>query len=356
MRALKGPGLFLAQYINQQAPFNSLASFSKWVAEMSFTSIQIPCSSDPTLFNLTKAAESRAYCDDVRGILAEAGIGISSLSTQFNGRLAAIGADSVQAANSIPSAVVCKGEPGHHADLEHRLLLAAKASQNLGLNAHILAPDASMFAQRLSHPLFAVPPQLTDQDFSSLGNQWLHILSAFDEAGIDLCFDLHPGGDLRDGATIEQFVDATNHHPRLRILFNPAFLFMQQIDYLEFLDHYHALIAAFHAQDAEICVPGYCGFVGNYDSWIGRPVRFRRLGDGQINLGRIVSRLAKYNWTGAIILKLQDRFDNVEESVRQGSALIRRYISQAAESDCGDFGPTNTLLPNDIQIDTSASR
>ncbi len=40
-----------------------------------------------------------------------------------------------------------------------------------------------------------------------LANRWLPILNAFEEAGVDLCFEIHPGEDLHDGATFEMFLE-----------------------------------------------------------------------------------------------------------------------------------------------------
>lgn len=84
MRTIKGPGLFLAQFAGDTAPFNSLASISDWAAGLGYESIQIP-TWDQRLFDLALAAESRAYCDDLRGMLADKGLQVSELSTHLQG-------------------------------------------------------------------------------------------------------------------------------------------------------------------------------------------------------------------------------------------------------------------------------
>ena len=69
---IKGPGIFLAQFAGDAAPFNTLEGITKWAASQGYKGVQIP-TFDARLFDLTKAAESETYCDEVKGICADAG-------------------------------------------------------------------------------------------------------------------------------------------------------------------------------------------------------------------------------------------------------------------------------------------
>ena len=55
MKTMKGPGIFLAQFAGDAAPFNSLDSIAAWVASQGYKGIQIP-SWDKRLFDLDRAA------------------------------------------------------------------------------------------------------------------------------------------------------------------------------------------------------------------------------------------------------------------------------------------------------------
>ena len=70
---MKGPGIFLAQFAGDAAPFNSLPSIAKWAGDLGYKGVQIPAW-DGRLFDLKKAADSKTYCDEVKGICAEAGV------------------------------------------------------------------------------------------------------------------------------------------------------------------------------------------------------------------------------------------------------------------------------------------
>ncbi len=86
MKTIKGPGIFLAQFIGAQAPFNTLEGLAQWAAGLGYQALQIPCN-HPAIFDVERAAASQTYCDEVSGILAEQGLAIGELSTHLEGQL-----------------------------------------------------------------------------------------------------------------------------------------------------------------------------------------------------------------------------------------------------------------------------
>ena len=89
MRTIKGPAIFLAQFAGDAAPFNTLRSIGKWAAGLGFKAVQIP-TWESRLFDLDRAAQSKTYCDEVKGVLAEQGLQITELSTHLQGQLVAV--------------------------------------------------------------------------------------------------------------------------------------------------------------------------------------------------------------------------------------------------------------------------
>ena len=67
MNNIKGPAIFLAQFVGEDAPFNSLDNICKWASSLGYKGVQIP-SWDGRLIDLKKASESKDYCDEVKGI------------------------------------------------------------------------------------------------------------------------------------------------------------------------------------------------------------------------------------------------------------------------------------------------
>ena len=42
MKTIKGPAIFLAQFIDDKDPFNSLDGLCKWAADLGYKGIQVP--------------------------------------------------------------------------------------------------------------------------------------------------------------------------------------------------------------------------------------------------------------------------------------------------------------------------
>src|SRR6188472_1247832 len=89
MRTIKGPGLFLAQFAGDAAPFDSWASITRWAGEIGYAGVQIP-TWDGRLFDLAKAAASQDYCDEITGVARENGVAVTELSSHLQGQLVAV--------------------------------------------------------------------------------------------------------------------------------------------------------------------------------------------------------------------------------------------------------------------------
>jgi sugar phosphate isomerase/epimerase len=339
MKTIKGPGIFLAQFVGDAAPFNSLESICKWAGSLGFKGVQIP-TWDPRLIDLKKAAESKTYADELKGIVNAAGLEITELSTHLQGQLVAVHPAFDAQFDGFAPASVHNNPKARQEWAVQQLVYAAKASQNLGLKAHATFSGALLWPT--VYPWPQRPSGLVETGFGELGKRWIPILNEFDNNGVDLCYEIHPGEDIHDGITYEMFLEHTNNHKRACILYDPSHYVLQCLDYLSFIDHYHEKIRMFHVKDAEFNPTGKQGVYGGYQSWINRAGRFRSLGDGQVNFKSIFSKLTAYDFDGWAVLEWECCIKHPEDGAKEGAVFIKDHIIRVTEKAFDDFAGTGS--------------
>ena len=338
MDKIKGPAIFLAQFIGDEAPFNSLPSLCQWAASLGYKGIQLP--TDPKLIDLTLAAESQSYCDELVTTIAGYGLQITELSTHLQGQLVAVNPVYDQMFDGFAPVEVRNNPEARTQWAIEQLICAAKASARLGLKSHATFSGALLWPYLYPWP--QRPAGLVEQGFEELAKRWLPILDAFDIAGVDVCYELHPGEDLHDGVTFERFLVAVDNHPRANILYDPSHFVLQQLDYLAFIDIYHERIKAFHVKDAEFNPSGRSGVYGGYQGWQDRAGRFRSLGDGQIDFKAIFSKLTQYGYQGWAVLEWECCIKHPEDGAKEGAKFIAEHLINPTDKAFDDFAAVTT--------------
>lgn len=347
MKTIKGPGIFLAQFLGDKAPFDTLENICKWAASLGFKGVQIP-TNDPKILDLQKAAESKTYADEIKGIVNAAGLEITELSTHLQGQLVAVHPAYNDMFDGFAPADK-RGNPAARTEWAvNQLKYAAKASRNLGLNAHATFSGSLMW--HTVYPWPQRPSGLVEAGFKELAARWLPILNEFETNGVDVCYEIHPGEDLHDGATYERFLEATGNHNRACLLYDPSHFVLQCLDYLEYIDIYHEKIKMFHVKDAEFNPTGRSGVYGGYQGWLERPGRFRSLGDGQVDFKSIFSKMAQYDFAGWAVLEWECCIKHPEDGAREGAPFIKDHIIRVTEKAFDDFagGGKNEALNKKI--------
>jgi len=331
---VKGPAIFLAQFAGDSPPFNSFDAICGWAASLGYKGVQIP-TWDGRLIDLTKAAASKTYCDELKGTAAAHGLEITELSTHLQGQLVAVN-PVYDDAFDVFAPKETHGRPAERqAWAVEQLMMAANASRHLGLGAH--ATFSGALAWPFVYPWPQRAPGLIETAFAELAKRWKPILDAFDDAGVDVAYEIHPGEDIFDGATFERFLEALHGHKRCNILYDPSHYVLQQLDYLAFIDIYHERIKAFHVKDAEFNPTGRQGVYSGYAPWVERAGRFRSLGDGQVDFGGIFSKMAQYGYSSWAVLEWECCLKHPEDGAREGAEFIKQHIIRVTEKAFDDF-------------------
>ena len=320
-------------------PFDSLPDITRWAADLGYAGVQIP-TWDARVFDLEKAASSEAYCDEVKGICADAGVEITELSTHLQGQLVAVNPVYDTAFDAFAPASVHGNPAARQAWAVDQMKKAATASRRLGLDGSVSFTGSLAFPYLYPWP--QRPAGLIEETFAELARRWKPILDAYDDVGVDVGYEIHPGEDVFDGATFEMFLDALGDHPRCMINYDPSHFLLQQLDYLSFIDIYHERISAFHVKDAEFNPSGRQGVYSGYQSWTQRAGRFRSLGDGQVDFKGIFSRLATYGFDGWPVLEWECCLKAPEVGAAEGAPFIRDHIIPLTDKAFDDFAGAQT--------------
>lgn len=337
MTTIQGPAIFLAQFLGDQPPFDTLENICRWAKGLGYEGVQIPTWAS-NYFDLQKAAESKTYAEEIKGIVEGQGLKITELSTHLQGQLVAVNPAYDTLFDGFAPEQYHNNPKARTEWAVQQLKYAAKASQNLGLTAHATFSGALLW--HTVYPWPQRPAGLVEAGFKELGQRWTPILNAFDEVGVDLCYEIHPGEDLHDGASYEMFLEEVNNHPRACLLYDPSHFVLQCLDYLEYIDIYHERIRMFHVKDAEFNPTGRQGVYGGYQNWVNRAGRFRSLGDGQVDFKAIFSKLTAYDFKGWAVLEWECALKHPEDGAREGAIFIKDHIIRVTEKAFDDFAAT----------------
>jgi len=334
MKTIKGPAVFLAQFMGDEAPFNTLEGICKYMAGLGYKGVQIP-TWESRLIDLEKAAESKTYCDELKGKVESYGVEITELSTHLQGQLVAVN----PAYDTMFDAFAPErlhGKPKERMEWAiQQVKWGAKASRNFGLDASVSFSGALLWP--FVYPWPQRPAGLPEMGFEALAKRWKPILDVYDEVGVDLCYELHAGEDIHDGASFEQFLEALDNHPRCCLNYDPIHFILQCLDYVQFIDFYHERIKAFHVKDAEFNPDGRQGVYGGYQSWLKRAGRFRSLGDGQVDFGAIFSKLSEYDYDSWAVLEWECCIKSPEQGAAEGAPFIQEHIIEVTDKAFDDF-------------------
>ena len=334
MKTIKGPGLFLAQFASDEAPFNSWDQITKWAADAGYKGVQVPVW-EARLIDLDMAAISKDYCDEWAGQARENGVEVTDLSSHILGQLVAVHPAYDTWVDGFAAPEV-QGKPKERAEwAAEQVKKALTASKHLGVDAHVTFSGGLCWP--FIYPFPQRPAGLVETAFDELAARWRPILDHAEDCGIDVCYEIHPMEDLHDGVTFEMFLERLDGHARCNMLYDPSHYVLQCLDYLDNIDIYKDRIKMFHVKDAEFNPTGRQGVYGGYQPWVDRAGRFRSLGDGQVDFGAVFSKMAANDFDGWAVVEWECAIKHPEDGAREGAQFVKDHIIRVTPHAFDDF-------------------
>ena len=195
-----------------------------------------------------------------------------------------------------------------------------------------MRPSPARWPGPIVYPWPQRPAGLVEEAFAELARRWRPILDVFDEDGVDVCYEIHPGEDLHDGVDLRDVprsASATTRAPTSSTI--RSHFVLQQLDYLAFIDIYHERIKVFHVKDAEFNPTGAPGVYGGYQPWVERAGRFRSLGDGQVDFGGDLLQADPVRLRRLGGARMGMRLKHPEQGAREGAPFIAATSSEGRQ-------------------------
>jgi len=332
MTQIKGPAIFLAQFLGDKPPFDRLENITAWAKSLGYTGVQVP-SWDKRCIDLEKAASSKAYCDDLKGRCN--GVEITELAAHLQGQLVAAhpAYDLMFDAFAAPAV---RGKPAARAKWAvNQMKLAIRASANLKLS--VLPTFSGALLWPFLYPWPQRPGGLVEDGFRELARRWKPIIHEAEKYGVALAFELHPGEDLHDGVTFERFLTACGKSRAIAITYDPSHFVLQCMDYIGFISAYAGFIKAFHVKDAEFRSSPKSGVYGGYQDWKQRPGRFRSLGDGTVDFKQVFTKLTEIGYKSWAVLEWECCIKDATQGAAEGVDFIKDMLITIPAKAFDDF-------------------
>ena len=284
-------------------------------------------------FDVELAARSKAYCDDVRGVLSAQGLGCWALAAHLQGQLVCDVYDARHAAFA-PKALR-KDPKAMRAWAVKTMKQAAKAARNLGAEVVTGFTGSPIWPYLYSFP--PVSERMIAEGYESFAKAWRPILDVFAGEGVKFALEVHPTEIAFDIASAQRALEAVGGHPAFGFNFDPSHLGYQGVDYVKFIRLFGERIFHVHVKDAWWGHgDGTVGVFGGHVAF-GDPRRywdFRSPGHGDVNFEEIIVALNDISYRGPLSVEWEDsRMDRLH-GAKESLAFVRRL----------DFAPSATAF------------
>ena len=211
--------LFTGQWAD--LPIETLAPMAK---SFGYDGVELACWGDH--FDVDRAAEDLGYCDDLKAMLGEHGLGCWSISNHLAGQLVC---DLNDERSDAFAPEELAGDPeGKREWAIETMKKTARAARNFGVSVVNGFTGSSIW-----HLLYSFPPapdEMIDRGYDQFRELWTPILDVFEECEVKFALEVHPTEIAFDLYSARRALEAIGNRENFGFNFDPSHLIWQGMD------------------------------------------------------------------------------------------------------------------------------
>ncbi len=306
--------LFTGQWAD--LPIKTLAPMAK---SFGYDGVELACWGDH--FDVERAAEDVGYCDDLKAMLGEHGLGCWSISNHLAGQLVCDPND--ERSDAFAPAALAGNPEGQRAWAIETMKKTARAARNLGVSVVNGFTGSSIW-----HLLYSFPPvsdAMITKGYDRFRELWNPILDVFEECEVKFALEVHPTEIAFDIYSAHRTLEAIGNRENFGFNFDPSHLIWQGMDPAKFIDEFSDRIYHVHMKDAATTLDGKTGLLGSHLNFgdARRGWDFRSVGRGDVDFEEIIRALNRIDYQGPLSVEWEDSGMDREHGARESCEFVK---------------------------------
>ena len=297
-------------------PIETLAPMAK---SFGYDGVELACWGDH--FDVDRAAEDLGYCDDLKAMLGEHGLGCWSISNHLAGQLVC---DLNDERSDAFAPEELAGDPeGKREWAIETMKKTARAARNFGVSVVNGFTGSSIW-----HLLYSFPPapdEMIDRGYDQFRELWTPILDVFEECEVKFALEVHPTEIAFDLYSARRALEAIGNRENFGFNFDPSHLIWQGMDPAKFIEEFSDRIFHVHMKDAATTLDGKTGLLGSHLNFgdARRGWDFRSVGRGDVDFEEIIRALNRIDYQGPLSVEWEDSGMDREHGARESCEYVK---------------------------------
>jgi sugar phosphate isomerase/epimerase len=317
-----------------------LEELAQKASDWGFDGLELACWGDH--FEVDKALEDDAYCQNKWDLLDKYGLKCFSISTHLVGQAVADKVIDERHEGILPGSIWGDGDPeGVRQRAAEEVKNTARAAAKFGVKVVNGFTGSPIWHTVALFP--PVPQEMIDAGYQEFADRWNPILDVYDEVGVKYALEVHPSEIAYDFWTAQKTLEAIDHREAFGFNFDPSHLYWQMVNPVDFVYEYADRIYHMHVKESVRVLNGRNGILGSHLIFGDgrRGWDFVSPGRGGVPFEKIFRALNAVGYDGPLSIEWEDNNMHRDQGAPEALALVRKL----------DLIPSDVLFDDAFQQD-----